>query len=91
MIKNKVDKLAYYINGELVGYTYYGHDSYSNAIAVWNGDDCPFFLGVCPWDRDGNLYYLKGKIYTTRLYTTSMTSEDVKENMDMTQKYRASF
>ena len=91
MIKNKVDKLAYYINGELVGYTYYGYDSYSNAIAVWNGDDCPFFLGVCPWDRDGNLYYLKGKIYTTRLYTTSMTSEEVKENMDMTQKYRASF
>ena len=40
---------------------------------------------------DNNLYYLKGKVYTTRLYTTSMLPEQVKENMDMTQKYRNSF
>lgn len=91
MKKNNVDKIEYYINGELYGYTYNGKDSYAEGLNTWNNDECPFFLGVCPWYAVGNLYYLKGKVYTTRLYTTSMTSEEVKENMDMTQKYRASF
>lgn len=91
MKENKVDKIEYYINGSLFGYTYYGSDSYKNGLNTWNSSDCPFFLGVCPWYDNKNLYYLKGKVYTTRLYTTSMTPEEVKNNMDMTQKYRASF
>ena len=91
MKKNNVDKIEYYINGEMFGYTYFGKEGYKDGLSVWNNDNCPFFLGVCPWNGDGNLYYLKGKVYTTRLYTTSMTSKEVKENMDMTQKYRASF
>ncbi len=89
---NHVDKLEYYINGKLMAYTYFGSDSYENGLTVWNNEECPFFVGVCPWwSTIPNLYYLKGKVYTTRLYTTSMTAEEVKENMDMTQKYRASF
>ena len=91
MRENGVDKIEYYVNGELFGYTYYGHDSYINGLNTWNNDSCPFYLGVSPWEEDGNLYYLKGKVYTTRLYTTSMTPEQVKENMDMTQRYRSSF
>lgn len=88
---NEVDKIEVYSNGELIGKTGYGHNSYINGLNVWNSSKCPFFLGVCPWGSNGNLYYLKGKVYTTRLYTTSMTPEEVKNNMDMTQKYRASF
>lgn len=91
MKKNKVDKIEYYINGKLFGYTYYGRDSYKNGLDTWNSSECPFFIGVSPWWNNRNLYYLKGKVYTTRLYTTSMTPEEVKNNMDMTQKYRASF
>ena len=91
MKENKVDKVEYYVNGELFGYTYYGSDSYKNGLKTWNNDNCPFYLGVCSWYQNNNLYYLKGKVYTTRLYTTSMTKEQVKENMDMTQKYRNSF
>ena len=85
MKENKVDKIEYYINGSLFGYTYYGSDSYKNGLNTWNSSDCPFFLGVCPWYDNKNLYYLKGKVYTTRLYTTSMTPEEVKNNIDMTQ------
>ena len=91
MKENGVDKVEYYVNGELFGYTYYGSDSYKAGLSTWNNDSCPFYLGVCPWSGVGNLYYLKGKVYTTRLYTTSMTPEQVKENMDMTQRYRSSF
>lgn len=91
MKENKVDKVEYYINGNLFGYTYYGSDSYRNGLDTWNNSKCPFFIGVSPWYNNENLYYLKGKVYTTRLYTTSMTPEEVKSNMDMTQKYRASF
>jgi hypothetical protein len=91
MIANNVDKVEYYVNGELYGYTYYGHDSYINGLNTWNNDSCPFFVGVCPWGTIGSLYYLKGKVYTTRLYTCSMSADKVKENMEMTQRYRASF
>lgn len=91
MKQNNLDKIEYYINGEIFGYTYFGKEGYKDGLSIWNNDNCPFFLGVCPWNANGNLYYLKGKVYTTRLYTTSMTPEEVKNNMDMTQKYRASF
>jgi hypothetical protein len=91
MIENNVDKIEYYINGILYGYTYYGHNSYQNGLNTWNNDSCPFFLGVCPWGGNGNLYYLKGKVYSTRLYTTPMTAEQASENRDATMQYRASF
>ena len=86
-----LDKVEYYINGELVGSTYYGKDSYNLGLDTWNNTSCPFFIGVTPWHQNGNLYFLKGSVYSCRLYTTSMTEEQVKDNMDMTQKYRASF
>ena len=85
------DKIEYYINGELYGYTYYGKNSYNTGLNTWNKDTCPFFVGVSPWHANGNLYYLKGSVYSCRLYTDAMTAEEVKDNMDMTQKYRASF
>lgn len=91
MIQNKVDKLLYYINGRLFGYTYYGSDSYEAGLSVWGGNDCPFFLGVCPWDSNGNLYYLKGKVYSTRLYQVPMSTDEVKKSYDLTLKYRSSF
>ena len=30
MDNERIDKILYYVNGQLFGYTYYGHDSYIN-------------------------------------------------------------
>ena len=84
----KVDKLTLYINGTEYGYTYYGSDSYQLSCEKWNNSDAPFFIGTCPLSYAGNLYYLKGLVYTTRLYTKSLTNEQVKQNYDQTLKYR---
>ena len=87
-----IDKVLYYVNGELYGYTYYGHDSYINGCNTWNKDSCPFFLGVCPWYTEGNLYYLKGSVYACRLYyNNSLTPDEVKANRNATMQYRSSF
>lgn len=91
MINEGIDKVEYYVNGELFGYTYYGHDSYQFGLETWNMDECPFFLGVSPWYGNGCLYYLKGSVYTCRLYTCSMTADEVSANRDMTERYRESF
>ena len=89
--ENKVDRFEYYINGELYGYAYFSNNDYEKALGNWNSDDCPFFLGVCPWYKNGLLYYLKGKVYATRLYELPMTEKQVNDNYNMTLKYRASF
>ena len=91
MIDNKVDKIEYYINGEIFGSTYYGGDSYDSGRKNWGSDDSKFFIGVCPWFDCGNLFYMKGLLYATRLYSKPLTSDEVKLNYDMTLKYRDSF
>ncbi|MBR2289466.1 MAG: hypothetical protein IJ867_02370, partial [Clostridia bacterium] len=91
MVEEGIDKIEFYVNGSLLGYTYYGKNGYANGLKTWNEDDCPFFVGVCPFWRDGKLYYFKGNCYTTRLYTNSMTAKQVRDNYDMTLKYRSSF
>lgn len=82
------DRLEYYVNGDLYGYTYYGIDSYKNGCREWDTDNAHFYLGVCPWEADANLYYLKGNVYCTRLYERALSSDEVKENVTKTQMYR---
>ena len=89
--KEDLGKLEYYIDGNLFGYTYFGSDSYRDGLTHWNGNNVPFFLGVCPWNKDNNLYYLKGLVYSTRLYTKPMTEKQVKDSYNMTLRYRSSF
>lgn len=84
----KLDRVEYYINGELFGYTYCGIDSYDNGLKTWNTKDSHFYLGVCPWDMVGNLYYLKGNVYCSRLYERALSESEVKENVTKTQLYR---
>ena len=92
MKENKtVDKINYYINGKLYGYTYYGKQSFKVGVDEWDNDNYNFLVGVTSVNAIGNLYFLKGLNYTTRLYTTSLTSDQVKLNYDMTLKYRDSF
>ena len=86
--KNNVDKVEYYINGKIFGYTYYGKEGYKDGLNTWNNENCPFFLGVCPWNANGNLYYLKGNVYCTRLYEKALSSDEVKLNVETTQLYR---
>ena len=85
------DKLEYYIDGKLFGYTYYSSEGYKKGLSSWNTDDNHFFLGVSCWYSGNNLYYLKGSVYTTRLYTFSINADQVLENVTTTQKYRSSF
>ena len=84
----RADKVEYYINGNLYGYTYYGIDSYNNGCQTWNTDSSHFYLGVCPWNSEGSLYYLKGNVYCTRLYEKALNSDEVKLNVETTQLYR---
>ena len=82
------DKVEYYINGDLYGYTYYGIDSYNEGCKSWNKSDAHFYLGVCPLWSDGNLYYLKGNVYCTRLYEKALSPNEVNENVKKTKLYR---
>ena len=85
-IKN--DVLAYYIDGVLYGYTGYGTASYDSGYSNWGGEDVPLFVGVCPWGAENFLYYLKGKVYTVRLYTRPLNSDEVQANYTQTLNYR---
>ncbi len=91
MINEKIDKIEYFLNGELFGYSYYGADSYDEGRRIWDQENSKFFVGVCPWFEGGNLYYLKGALYAIRLYEKPLTPDEVKLNYDMTLKYRDSF
>lgn len=87
-----VDKLEYYIDGNLFGYTYVGHyDFENNGRNYWDSTDVvegsPFFLGLCPWSK--YVFYLKGKVYATRLYSYPLTSQEVVDNMKATTTYHS--
>ena len=84
----RADRVEYYINGKLYGYTYYGIDSYNQGAQTWNSSNSNFYLGVCPWYNNGNLYYLKGNVYCTRLYEKALSSVEVEFNVETTQLYR---
>lgn len=86
--KERADKVECYIDGQLYGYTYYGIDSYNQGVQTLNTNSSHFYLGVCPWYSDGNLYYLKGDVYCTRLYEKALSSDEVKLNVETTQLYR---
>lgn len=90
MRENEVDKLEYYVDGNLYGYTYYGSDSYKKGLETWNNDTCPFFVGACPWYGNGNIYYMQGELYTCRLYTKPLTNDQVLSNVKTTKIYRES-
>ena len=85
---NGTDKFLYYINGKLYGDVDYNHSAYNLGRGAWDKDDCHFFLGVCPIGKANNLFYLRGKVYSTRLYTKPLSSTDVKLNYDVTLKSR---
>ena len=84
-------RLDYYVNGEYYGHTFYDKNNYEDGLSSWNNDKCDFFVGVCPINQNANLCFLQGDVYATRLYTLSLTPEEVKLNYDMTLKYRDSF
>ncbi len=84
----KADKVEYYIDGNLYGYTYYGIGSYNEGCKMWNTPNSHFYLGVCPWHNPGCLYYLKGNVYCTRLYERALSQEEVTNNVTKTKLYR---
>lgn len=87
MIKENLDKVEYFVNGKSLGYTYYGKEGYKSGLNMWNHDNCPFFVGVCPFWKNNNLYYLKGNVYSCRLYNKSLTSQQVLDNCNKTMAY----
>ena len=86
--KEKADKVECYIDGQLYGYTYYGIESYNQGARTWNTNSSHFYLGVYPWYSDGNLYYLKGDVYCTRLYERALSDTEVEFNVEKTKLYR---
>ncbi len=83
------DRVEYYIDGELYGYTYYGSDSYQTGCTIWNKENTPVFIGATPWwIYSKQVYYLKGDIYTCRLYENPITQEEVTENYNTTIQWR---
>ena len=84
-----VDRIEYYLNGELIEYTYHYASDYQAGLNKWNSSPC--FIGICPWYNYSSLFYIKGDVYTTRLYDKPLTETQVKANYDMTLKYRSSF
>lgn len=85
------DRCEYYINGVKVGETYQKHLSFEDGLKLWNSDEDSFFIGVCPSEAIGNLYFFVVDVYTVRLYNKSLTESQVKLNYDLTLKYRNSF
>ena len=80
-----------FVDGELYAYTYESPSSYEKSLEIWNKDSFPFYIGVVDQGGWDNIFYLKGLVYSTRLYTKSLTPDEVKLNYDMTLKYRDSF
>ena len=66
-----------------------GEDTYRSAQSFWNVPGAPMFVGVTPIS-DG-LAYMKGQIYTCRLYQNAIDANDVKENYEKTLQYRELF
>lgn len=101
--ETKADKVEYYINGKLYGYTFYGIESYNEGLKIWNQKESPFFVGVSPWEADANLYYMKGNLYTCRLYQHALSEKEcldqegnnyeneIQLNYQKTLKYITSF
>ena len=91
MISNKVDKIVLYMDGKEWGYTYFGHDSYEKGRNIWDNDDALFYVGVVPAKGTGCLYYLQGLAYSIRMYDKALNPSQIKDNYDVTLKYRSSF
>lgn len=100
-MNGSTDKLYAYINGEIVGSISYPKIDFEEGRKSWDLEDCPFYLGYCPYTvnynnsgifcANGNEFYIKGDVFSTRLYTTSLSTEQVKQNYNLTLKYRDSF
>ena len=73
------------------GFTTCDKIAYNKGLELWDVPDANFYVGVCPIESIGSLYYMQGTVYTARLYDTALTGEDVQKNREMTLKYRSSF
>lgn len=91
MKSNNVDKILIYIDGKLYDEVYYSSEAYDNGLEQWNLESSPVFIGVTPWGEYDSNYFLKGMVYTNRLYNGALNSKQVEDNYNMTLKYRSSF
>lgn len=91
MTENSYDKFELYFNGVLFDYCYCDSNGYNEGLEVWNTLENFFYVGVCCYGSSNNNCYLNGDIYSTRLYSKTLTLDQIKLNYDMTLKYRDSF
>ncbi len=82
------DRIEYYIDGVLYGYTYFDSNSYIQGCSVWNNPDTPMFIGVTQWWNKSSKYYLKGDVYSCRLYESSLSKDEVLANYNATIQWR---
>ena len=97
----KMDELRVYYDGEFLGACDYRKSTYAQGQLFWGDSNAPFYVGYSPFGRsgkesgeycaNGNEFFLKGLVYSIRLYTAPLTQEQVKLNYEKTVKYRDSF
>lgn len=85
------DRVEYYVNGNLIGSAAYPANCFDEGREFWDNDNCSFFVGCSPWAKNGNVFYIKGNVYSVRLYYKTLTEKEVRNNMQATIKYRNSF
>ena len=91
MKSDKVDRIDFYFDGVRYGYTYHDSNAFKEGLEKWNNDESDFFIGMTAVGNTSSLYYLKGNLYSIRLYESPLNQDEVKLNYDMTLKYRSSF
>ncbi len=65
----------------------------NRGLEKW-GQNTPFYVGVCTYCDEGYkgwFYFLKGEVYSCRLYDRPIPEGNVKSNYDLILKYRESF
>ena len=86
-----MDKVLVFVNSQLLYYGYFAHADLLSGIEYWGSSTAKFYVGTSNFHADRNIYYQKGYCYATRLYTRTLTTDEVSANYDMTLRYRSSF
>ena len=84
---NKIVNSKVYIDG-IKKYEYNtDYNSFISGLNYWNNDSSPFIIGRSEYWDQNRYYFFKGKMYSTRLYTSSLTTREVKANYNATVSY----
>ena len=76
-----------YKNGNYEQSTVFSEEYWPNALTNLNNSTYQFVLGRSPFGSESGYHYLKGAVYSCRLYNKALTEEEVLENYNATVSY----